>query len=249
MKPARLPPRTRRRHPQAGVSLVEMMVAVTIGLFIALALAVVFVNLKGAFTAQDGLAQLQDNERMALGVLTGSVEQAGYFPNPLTDTACGDLPASTLANAATLQQCQAVMGTTGVAPASDTLVTRYAAASGSALVNCLGASNTSGATLPPMTNLFTVDANNELVCSTDGGQTYTPLVAGVSGLSILYGVDSTGSGSVTTYACAAAVSAASWWLKVRTARITVTFLNPYAGQLGSAPPIRWVHTVKLMNAS
>ena len=74
------------RRLASGLTLIEMMVAVTIGLFIALALSSVFLSLKSAFVSQDQLAQLQDNERLALTILTSSVEMAGYFPDPVAST-------------------------------------------------------------------------------------------------------------------------------------------------------------------
>ena len=55
------PARPARRHAERGLTLVEMMVAITIGLFISLGLSAVFVNMKRAFNSQDALAQLQDH--------------------------------------------------------------------------------------------------------------------------------------------------------------------------------------------
>jgi len=243
----RLPLRSAPRAAQAGISLIEMMVAVTLALFISVALTVVFVNMKSAFVAQDGLAQLQDNERIALSLLTSSVEQAGYFPNPLTDVAATDLPAATTTHG-TFLAGQSIVGTTGTSPASDTLTTRYAASATDTIADCLGTTNTTGAN-KVMNNLFQVDSSNELTCSTDGGTTNVTLVNNIKSMSVLYGVDSGADGNVDSYLTATAVTSGGYWAKVKTARITLNFLNPYAGQPGQPATIQWVHIVNLMNNS
>ena len=231
-----------RRRTQAGFTLIEIMVAVTIGLFIVLALTGVFINMKSAFTAQDQLSELQDSERLALTVLTTTVESAGYFPDPLASTATGNLPAG-----GAFADGQGIVGTTGAAPASDTLTTRYVSASGDGLVDCFGQTNTSGSKAT-FTNVFSVSANNELMCAANGG-TPTALISNVSALSVLYGTDTSASGNADRYLTATAVTNGSWWLQVRTARITIRFLNPFAAQPGQPATIDVVQTVNLMNKS
>ena len=78
------PRRSRRRA--AGFTVVEILVALTVGLVMVGGFAAMFVNMKTTFRAQDTLSQLQDNERLALIILTDAVQQAGYFPNPVTAT-------------------------------------------------------------------------------------------------------------------------------------------------------------------
>ena len=89
------------RSRQAGFTLVEMLVAITIGLVVVFGMTATFVNLKNTFKSQDSLGQLQDNERLALTFLTTAVNEAGYYPNPmagstitntsLTDTWSGNI--------------------------------------------------------------------------------------------------------------------------------------------------------------
>ena len=80
---------------QVGSGLIEILIAMLIALFLMAGVVVVFVNLKNAFTSQDQLAQLQDNERLALTILTNTVQAAGYYPDPVGSTALLSLPAST----------------------------------------------------------------------------------------------------------------------------------------------------------
>jgi type IV pilus assembly protein PilW len=119
MKPPRM---TRHRRPaarQRGMTLVEMLVAITIGLLLLLAISAVFINMKRAFTSQDQLSQLQDNERLAVEVLTTTIQSAGYFTNPVTNTA--DILA---AASPTWDVGQGIAGSSGTAPASDTVSVR-----------------------------------------------------------------------------------------------------------------------------
>ncbi|MDE2081848.1 MAG: PilW family protein [Burkholderiales bacterium] len=241
--------KTPRRHAatralQAGFGLVELMVAVTIGLFVVTGVGVVFLNFRQAFSTQDALAQLQDNERLALTLLGSTIESAGYFPNPVLNTATTLLPAAS-GSYGTLAAGQAVVGTS--AAAGDTITTRFATSSGDGLLNCLGQTNTSGGTQVFM-NTFSLAASGDLLCSTDGGTTTNPIVGNVSSFSVLYGVDTNGLGTAYSYLPASAVTAAQWRL-VRTARIAIAFKNPFAGQSGQPPTVSWTQIISLLNKS
>jgi type IV pilus assembly protein PilW len=240
-----------RHRTQAGLGLIELMVAATIGLFIALAIAVVYGYVKQAFNSQDQLSQLQDNERLALTMLSSTVELAGYFPDPLVSTAANDMPAVS-GTYGTLAAGQGIVGATGVAPASDTIATRYVSASGDGLMDCLGQTYASGSN-QVIVNYLSVNASNELTCavSVNGGalSAATALVSNVSSVSVLYGTDTSAppSGNPTRYLTATAVTAGPLWAQVKTARITLSLLNPFAGQPGQPATISWVQTVNLMN--
>jgi type IV pilus assembly protein PilW len=62
-----------------GLSLVELMVAITIGLIILAAVSSLFVNTKQTYTSQDSLARLQENARFAMHFLIKDIRLAGYF--------------------------------------------------------------------------------------------------------------------------------------------------------------------------
>ena len=240
-----------QRRIQSGFGLIELLVAVAIALFISLALAVVYSYAKQSFNSQDQLALLQDNERLALTILTSTIESAGYFPDPLVSTAAIDMPAASGTYGA-LAAGQGIVGTTGVAPASDTIATRYVSASGDGLMDCLGQTYVTGSN-QVILNVLGVSAANELTCSVsvNGGALTAPtaLVSNVGALSVLYGADTASplSGNPTRYLTASAVTAGSLWPQVKTARITLSLLNPFAGQSGQPATVNWVQTVKLMN--
>ncbi len=241
----RHPVPTSRRNRQVGFGLVELMVAVTIGLFMLGGIGAVFLNLKQTFTSQDALARLQDNERLALIMLTTTIEASGYFPDPMSSTAAADLPATT-GSYGNLAAGQGLVGLSG--GSSDSITTRFTTNSGDGLMNCLGQVNTTGAK-QVFVNTFAVSAANELLCSTDGGVTTTAIVGGVSSLSVLYGTDTNGAGTAYSYLNAAAVTTAGLWSRVKTARVTVAFVNPFASQTGQPPTISWTQTIALMNKS
>jgi type IV pilus assembly protein PilW len=82
---------------QYGLSLVELMVAVTIGLIVSGAVATIFIQSKASYTQNDEINYLQDNGRYALNQLASDLEIAGFFggmaapdtisfePDPLID--------------------------------------------------------------------------------------------------------------------------------------------------------------------
>ncbi|MDE1947681.1 MAG: PilW family protein [Burkholderiales bacterium] len=235
---------------QSGFSLVELLVAVTIGLFIVGGLGAVYVHLKQAFNSQGQLAQLQDSERLALTMLTTTIEESGYFPDPLNYTAATEpsfVAASIGAGGVygSVSAGQGLVGTSGSSGASDTLTTRFVTAPASGLLNCLGKTNT-GTANALFTNTFTVDANG-LSCSTDGGLTSTPLAGQVVSLSASYLVDTTGLGTALGYRSAAAVTAAGLWSNVRSVQLTVVFTNPLAAQAGQPATTTWVQNVSVLN--
>lgn len=98
---------------QSGTSLIELMIAMVISLVILSGVVVVFINMKQSFTNQDQLALLEDNERLALSILTGTAQSAGYFPDPVNNTLASLLIADSTASYGPLVAGQAVNGTTG----------------------------------------------------------------------------------------------------------------------------------------
>jgi type IV pilus assembly protein PilW len=240
-------------HPiaaQAGFGLIELMVALTIGLFICLSIGSIFISVKQTFIAQNGLGQLQDSERMVLTVLRTTTQEAGYFPDPQNETSAQAFPASTSANSdgTTFLVGQSISGTSSTGSgSSDTINIRYVSASGSGLMNCLGGTNTSSGNATWI-NSYAVNTSHQLTCSVNGA-TPVPLVDNISSLSILYGVDS-GSGQTDTYMTADQVSAAGLWSNVHTVQFSLSFLNPLSTPgTTSAMPSTWVQTISVMGMS
>ncbi len=217
-----------KRRIQGGFTVVELMVALLIGLFLLGGMMRLVQDNRRSFASQNQLSQLQDAERMAMTMITDVIQSAGYYPDPTSNSATLVLPATGPFAAAG----QAIVGTLGGGPPGDTISVRYATNSGDGIVNCIGQSNASGGVLT-YTNTFSV-ANGQLVC-TMNGTAYnvigtTPPASGnftgivVTNMQILYGV-TTGSSpnNVDTYYSAAAVPN---WSNVISVKVTLTFANP-----------------------
>lgn len=70
---------TMLRRLQRAYGLVEMMVALAIGMLILAASVALMVNSKQAYTTQDSLARLQENARFAMQFLMHDIRMAGYY--------------------------------------------------------------------------------------------------------------------------------------------------------------------------
>ena len=67
------------RRSNRGFSLVEMMVAIVIGLILLAGVSSVMVSTKRTYNTQDSLGRLQENARIAMVILERSLRNAGYI--------------------------------------------------------------------------------------------------------------------------------------------------------------------------
>jgi len=78
------------RNSSRGFSLVEMMVAIVIGLILLAGVSSVMVSTKRTYNTQDSLGRLQENARIAMVILERALRNAGYIgcninPNNITN--------------------------------------------------------------------------------------------------------------------------------------------------------------------
>lgn len=66
-------------HLQSGLTLIELMVAMVIGLFLVLGSVTVYVQSRGSFIVSDGQARLQENLRFAVDTLEPDIRLARYW--------------------------------------------------------------------------------------------------------------------------------------------------------------------------
>lgn len=71
--------RFRRPVRQAGFSIIEFMVAMTIGLILMAGVITIFISSKTSYTVNTAVAQVQENGRFAFGFLRPVVRMAGYM--------------------------------------------------------------------------------------------------------------------------------------------------------------------------
>lgn len=231
------------RRAVRGFTLIELMVALLIGVFLLGALLTIVQTNRAVFGSQNQLAQLQDGERTALTMMSDVIQSAGYFPDPTTNTLSG-----TLTLVAPFAIGQSIYGTYSAAPPGDQIYVRYMTAGGDGILNCSGQSNPTGGPNTLYVNAFQI-INGQLVCTMNGTQ-YN-LVNGVTNLSILYGVKANAGAagnSVDTYMNAAQVTAAGLWNNVIAAQVQLTFTNPlYVANQGQQPTVVIQRVISVMN--
>ena len=251
-------PRLEARPRERGFTLVELMIAVTISLFLTGALLTLVQAMKSTSGIQGGLSQLQDNERMAMTLMTDVIQQAGYYPNPSLNTAVTEFPAvapfAFAGQSISLNAGQSFVGEGNYGdpppPAtSNSITVRYATGGTNVvapavpdnIINCSGNTSPNPTTF---TNTFSVVADPsvagtyDLVCqlqdSAAGTTNEVYLVTGVTQLQIYYGVKTNttiNNNSVDAYLDANTVTAGNYWNNVISVKVTLTFVNPLYGNL------------------
>lgn len=256
---SRRQPALNRRLAASGFTLVELMVAITISIFLLAGMVILLQNVRATYKTQNSLATLEDNERLTMMLMTNVIQSAGFFPQPMINTAASSMPAST--NFPNDNGSPSMLG--GSNAQGDTIVVRFAADSTSpTLMNCMGQSETGAAI--DWENTFYIDPTGNLECQVTNGLTNaaSPPVTIATGLTtntnantnpagmvILYGV-STGTAvaptCVDTYKSAAQMTSADW-PNVCAVKVTLTFLNPVPPPDGSKPTISFTRVIAVMN--
>lgn len=246
--------RLQRRKPARaarGFTFVEIMVALALGLFLIGGLLTLVQAMRRTATNQSGMSQLQDNERMAMQLITDVVQSTGYYTSPLTNSAASAFLVGTY-TPATFASGQALMGnhTAGV---PDIITNRYWTAGtgvGDNAINCTG---NPSPTLASFVNQITVStASNYLTCTVwvnANNPVNVALVPGITNMTVLYGVESgngVASNSVDAYLTADLVTAGTLWSQVRSVQVTLTFLNPMAAQPGQPATVNFSRTIAVM---
>ncbi|HVY22212.1 MAG TPA: PilW family protein [Steroidobacteraceae bacterium] len=226
---------------QLGFSLVEVMIAMVIALFLLGGILTVEQNNHATFVNQNQIVQLQDSERMAMSMMADVIQAAGYVANPATNDAGS--AAVFPANAPFSAQGQYI--TYDTTATGDSIVVRYYTNGGDGVINCNGSSNQNAAgTYQLYVNEFSI-INGQLVCTMNNTQ-YT-LVNGVTSMTILYGVNTQGikgnGANADTYKKASQMTATDWG-NVATVTVTLEFNNP----LYSASQTAQKQTLKITRA-
>jgi type IV pilus assembly protein PilW len=214
-------PRLRASRRNRGFTLLEILIALFIGLFLMVALLTIVQANRTVFGNQNKLTQMQDGERMAMTMIADVVQSAGYFPDPTTHTLTTSLTA-----AGPFAVGQSISGTYSATAPGDQISVRYMTTGGDGILNCSGQSNPLGGPDTLYVNSFQI-LNGQLICTMNGTQ-YN-LVNGITNMSILYGVKTSAGAAgnnVDTYMNATQVAAAGLWGSVISAQVQLTFTNP-----------------------
>lgn len=89
---------SRRRHDQQGVSLVEILVGLTVGLLLMGALTAIFLASSRSTTHQTEDSRILESARLAMHYLGRSIRQSGFNSNLVTTISYGPIEASTNAD-------------------------------------------------------------------------------------------------------------------------------------------------------
>jgi len=255
---------------QRGLTLVELMVALVLGLLVAAAgIAALIIGRQG-FSSVDSSSQLRESARFASSIIQRITVQAGFenaaygfvtsgkqpglrgYDNALVAAGTGD------ASLAHDSRSTCTVTDTSCANGSDVLVVRYWGANRSgttadgSMINCAGQAEPEGTDRAYSIFHVRASASGEptLVCTyldSSGAWQDVPLVAGVEGFQVLYGVDNVtpnvGAADATTGADsipdrflraaqldAAGAYSANNWARVRSVRIGLLV----RGAVGSA---------------
>ena len=224
---------------QSGMGLISLMVGLTIGLLLLAGLFQIWLQTRQTFGAQGQLAQLQDNERMVLTTMANTIQIGGYYPVYLNYSAtppATPYTSNSLTNVGNFASGQSLYGTYSATPPGDTISIRYVADSTSTAANnstldCQGQTESTGTLV---TNTYQINGGL-LQCSTDGGKTWQTIISNpVANMTILYGIDTLGDGTQLKYLTADKVQAGTYWGKVISVQIQLTFNNPLYGQPGQS---------------
>ena len=200
---------------QHGMTLVELMVALTIGLGIALMAGRLLVLANAAYAAQIESSGVEDGGRFALDLIGRAVRLAGAVdPDALADPAADSAPARLAGlDARTLSRATAGIDDplAGAVNGSDVLAVRFPGDAGVA-IDCAGFPVAAG---EEGWSIFYVARNGEgeaeLRCKYRGAAHWSAdaVVSGVDGFQVLYGVDTDDppDGTANRYVNASAIDA------------------------------------------
>lgn len=247
MKKIRLHQVVSLKFGQQGFTLVEMMVAMLIGIFLSMALTGIYIALKRNFLGEDSIVNSQENQRLAFNILTNGFQSAGYFLDPINQNAESVFLVNT--EAGFKAAGQVIYGTTDN-NGRQAVSIRYQAAPSDGILNCAGSENLTGANAI-FINTYSLSANNELMCATSvngGALSSVVLSRNISNITFQYATDSDNNGVVDSYLTSTQVDAVGWSL-VHGVRIDLTLMDTInsAESAKKAMPKSLTHFVNLMN--
>jgi len=223
----------RRRKPFAGMALVELMVALAIGLLLILASAALLLATRSAYLLHDDRARIEESGRYAIDLISRAVRQAGYRDWSAAGAGGGaPAPVSGLDAQALRDATDGIAGPYGGAVnGSDVLALRFDGSGDASMHNCAGiavAADEAGGGW----SIFYVAKDSggepELRCKYRGSRGWNSeaLVRGIEDFQVLYGIESEGDGMPRRYVSATvldrdAASQPDLWQSVAAVKIAL----------------------------
>ncbi|MDO8651302.1 MAG: PilW family protein [Undibacterium sp.] len=166
---------------QRGFSLIELMVAMTIGLVLLGALAYFFLGSQQMNRSHDDVSRMQESGRNALESMGGVIRRAGYQND--TNLIAGVALALT-----------SLDGTDGASGAPDTITVQYEAQNGGE-PDCTGTNIAAGAVITQVFAIVPATATTPPTLTCNGGV----IVDNIEDMQISYGIDLGKTGSISAY--------------------------------------------------
>lgn len=207
MKPI-FQPNTSKPCRQGGFSLVELMVAASLGLLLIAVIANVYLAGRQSFRDQDESSRLQESGRFVMDIVSRVLHETGR-----TDFGPGNtvgIPPVYLMGNAQYPVIPAGAVALNATDAPDTLTVRYLSTTPGER-DCLG-NNIGGAAGAPVLVMQTLDLNGtELRCTSTiggGGAQAAPLASEIEDFQVMLGIDNNNDGFVDEYGAPSAANAA-----------------------------------------
>lgn len=219
---------------QTGLTLIELLVAMVVGLFLVGGVATMYFSTFQSYRVLKQNAEIAQRERLAATYIGAFVQSAGYYNQPALKRKSAFPGHGAFSTAG-----QFLAGTDGTYPdpnnqssslSMDTLQLRMRLNDDGHVLNCLGENNSTGTDGVVYTNKLALDsADQQLECTlvyedpANSGATVLnkqPLLNGVASLEFTYGVDTDGNGSADQYLAASDVAD---WLNVRSIIMNLGF--------------------------
>lgn len=211
-----------RKHNMRGLTLVELLVAMTLMLLVTFGTIAIFVSSSQGHRTVDSSQQLDDSARFAFKIIGNAIRNAGYRDSTLSKNIFLDC-----ANTADAQPCP-VLGSDG---GSDTLALRFygsgsAGAADGNMVTCTGQAVAGAPSAYNDLGLSQFWVRNDagepaLACTSSvGGALSTEnILRGVESLQVMYGVDTDNDGIPNRFVNASDITDAAGWRSVKAIRV------------------------------
>jgi type IV pilus assembly protein PilW len=204
------------RKKQAGFSIISLLIASSIGIFLISGAGKVYVDSKSSFNARTAISVAAESSRFAIQDLRRTLVMAGRSINEEDDS-----PTSYASPDNGFRTFPATGSDDGIVDidgnGSSAIAIRYAGGP----APCGQAGTLDGERASTRTARFYIDDDSNLVCRVVETDFIQPLVPGIIAMRALYGVDTIGDDIANQYLTATEVTNANRWINVVSIRIGI----------------------------
>ncbi len=176
------------KKQQRGLTLVELMVAMVIGLVLVGGVIQIFVANNQTYRVTDNMSRVQENSRFALDNLGKIIRLAGFKGDTEVSPNTDFISSGIFTNAQTVSGTNGGIGAANTLDPSDDISIRYKGASVGNMTDCVGTNIGQGTASAgvEVVNRYYVQGGSLMCQSSVGGA--QPLIDNVASMQILYGM-------------------------------------------------------------